>query len=278
VQRGHRPGLAQAEVPQCGGVGFEALVVDLVGHEHDRLARPPQQPHDTFVGVGGADGRVDDEQDDIGQVDGHLGLLGDAQVDALLTDLPATGVDEGEPPARPLRLVSDPVARHAGHVLDDGLAAAQDAVDQGRLAHVGAAHDGDNRLRALGEPRQTAVSGARQQRTVLVAEVEVLQAGAQDALHARVVRVVGIGGIVDIRGGGVSHGKQPRSVRSQGRWGLNTPKMRSVPHGNPCAALLLCGRESATLPLGGAPHCPSGRSVLPHDGQDGGHRIGQIQL
>ena len=101
-----RPRLAQAQAPQRRGVGLGALVVDLVGDEHDRLAGPAQQLDAVLVVVGGADGGVDDEQHDVGEVDGDLGLLGDPQVDAGGVDGPAAGVDEGErggPPTRPRR-------------------------------------------------------------------------------------------------------------------------------------------------------------------------------
>ena len=76
-----------------------------------------------------------------------LKLLGHAQVDALSVDLPATGVEQGESAARPLRVVGDPVAGHAGRVLDDGLTTAQHTVDEGRLADIGPPDDGDD-----GEP------------------------------------------------------------------------------------------------------------------------------
>ena len=51
-------------------------------------------------------------------------------------------------------VVGDPVAGHAGHVLDDGLAAAEDPVDQRRLADVGPADDGEHRDRAGARPRR----------------------------------------------------------------------------------------------------------------------------
>ena len=149
VQGGDGPGLAEPEVPEGGGVGLGALVVDLVGDEHDRLARPAQQLDDGLVVVGGADGGVDDEHHDVGEVDGDLGLLGDPQVDAGGVDLPAAGVDEGEPATGPLAVVGHAVAGHAGDVLDDGLAAAEDAVDQGGLADVRAADHGDDGQRAV---------------------------------------------------------------------------------------------------------------------------------
>ncbi len=210
VHGGHREGLAEAEAPQHRRVGLAALVVDLVGDEHDRLAGPAQQLDDRLVVVGRADGGVDDEHDDVGEVDGDLGLLGDAQVDAGGVRLPAAGVDDGEAAPAPLGLVGDPVTGHAGHVLDDGLAAAQDAVDQARLADVGAADHGDDGQRALGR----AVVGERplgvEQRLVLRAELEVVEPGAQGALHGGVVDG-GVGGrdrsaLVDGAGGLVSHG------------------------------------------------------------------------
>ena len=64
--------------------------------------------------------------------------------------VPAAGVDDGEGAAVPVGVVGDPVAGHAGDVLDDRLAAADDPVDQRRLADVGPADDGEDRHRAGG--------------------------------------------------------------------------------------------------------------------------------
>src|SRR6478736_1499930 len=89
-------------------------------------------------------------------------------------------------------------------------AAPQDAVDQARLADVGSADHGHDGQRAL--PR--AVVGDRplgvEQRLVLGAELEVVEPGAQGALHGGVVDG-GVGGrdrsaLVDGAGGLVSHG------------------------------------------------------------------------
>ena len=210
VQGGHRPRLPEPEVPQARGVRLEPLVVHLVGHEDDRLARPAQQPDDGLVGVGGADHRVDDEDDDVREIDRDLGLFRDAQVDAGRADLPPTRVDQREPAAGPLRVVGHAVAGDSGRVLDDRLAAAEDPVDQRGLADVRAAHDGDHRLRPLGERDEPVLTGHLEEGAVLLAEVEVLQAGAQHALHALVllqVSDVGSGGV----GPWVGHVK-PRSV------------------------------------------------------------------
>lgn len=69
---------------------------------------------------------------------------------------------------RPLGLVRHAVAGDAGLVLDDRLAAADDAVHQGRLADIRAADDGEDRKRA--------VSG-RLDRALDVLDVEALFRG-----------------------------------------------------------------------------------------------------
>src|SRR5699024_2423800 len=89
-----------------------------------------------------ADVRVDHEHHHVGQGDRDLGLFGDAVGDALDPVLPATGVDQPEVATGPLGLVEHPVAGHPGGALDHGLAASQDAVDQGGLADVGTTDDG----------------------------------------------------------------------------------------------------------------------------------------
>ena len=137
--------LAEAERPQLGGVGLATLVVDLGDGEHHRPAGTAQRAGDDEVGLGGAGLAVDHEQHEVGGGDRALGLRGDHRLQPAGVRLPAAGVDEGEPPSVPECVVGDPVAGHARHVLHDGLAAAQDAVDQRRLADVGPADDRDDR-------------------------------------------------------------------------------------------------------------------------------------
>ena len=52
VQRRDGVGLAQPQRPQHRGVRLGAVVVDLVGHEHDRLLVAAQQLHDAATAVG----------------------------------------------------------------------------------------------------------------------------------------------------------------------------------------------------------------------------------
>ena len=63
----------------------------------------------------------------------------------LRVGLPPAGVDEREAPVEVVALVRHAVASHTGRVFDDGFAAAEDAIDQRRLADVRASDDGDHR-------------------------------------------------------------------------------------------------------------------------------------
>ena len=85
-----------------------------------------------------------------------LGLAGDPLGQAAGVGVPAPGVHDGEGAAVPVGVVGHPVAGHAGHVLDDRLAAAEDPVDQGGLADVGAADDREHGDRG---PSGSAVGG-----------------------------------------------------------------------------------------------------------------------
>ena len=136
VQPADRVRLAQAERPQFGGVGLAALVVDLGDGEHDRTPGAAQGARDDQVGLGGAGAAVDDEQHEVGGGDGALGLRRHHRLQPAGVRLPAAGVDEGEPAPAPQRVVGDPVAGDPGNVLHDRLAAAEDPVDQRRLADV----------------------------------------------------------------------------------------------------------------------------------------------
>ena len=234
MQGRHWPRLSQSEVPEGGGVSLGALVVDLVGNEHDRLPGAAQQLDHRLVVVGRAHGGVDDEHHDIGQVDRDLGLLGDAQVDARGVDLPAASVDEGEPPAGPVRVIGDAVTGHARDVLDHCLPPPQDAVDERRLAYVRAAHHCHDGQRAVLRGIPIGIALPLEQRTVLLGEVELLQPSAQGALDGGVVGQV------------LAHRRSFITVR----WGLRVwyaarPPMRATsparvgPH---CRALFAPGR------------------------------------
>ncbi len=84
-----------------------------------------------------------------------------------------------EAAVHPLGLVGDAVARDTGGVLDDGLAAAEDAVHERGLADVRAADDRDDRQRRRVADAVLAERDARQQLGILVVELVVGEARAQ---------------------------------------------------------------------------------------------------
>ena len=137
VQAGHGQRLAQAERPQVGDLRLGGGAVHLVGDQEDGHAAAAQPGGDGGVLLGDPDGGVDDEQQQVGVGHRPLGLGDDAGLEPAGLRLPAAGVDQLEAAARPVGLVDDPVAGHAGQLLGDGRAPAEDAVDQGRLADVG---------------------------------------------------------------------------------------------------------------------------------------------
>ena len=216
VEGGNRVGLAQAEAPQVGRVGLLHGRIHLVGRQDDRLLLRAQHLHDALVGCRHADRCVQDEDDGVGQVDGDLRLLGDGTIQALDVDLPAAGVHEREVASGPLRGVGDAVARDARGVLDDGLAASQDSVDQRGLADVGPADDGEDRQARRDVAGVVELDVAGEQRQILLVQVELVEVGAHDAGAGRgvivgqvdhlgrgrgQVRGVGVGRVVPGSGG-----------------------------------------------------------------------------
>ena len=97
-----------------------------------------------LVGRGGANRGIHDKEHSVGEVDRDLGLGSNRRVDSLSVGLPATGVDDREVTVVPLGLVVDAVASNAGGVLHHSFTAADDAVDESRLADVRATNDRQN--------------------------------------------------------------------------------------------------------------------------------------
>ncbi len=177
VQRRDGVRLAEAEGPERGGARLLARVVDLVGDEEHRLAALAQHLHDVLVGRGRADDRVDDEQHGVGEVDRR-------PRPAAATEASMPWASGSQPPVSTSvkrrsfhsALVRDAVARDAGGVLDDGLAAAEDAVDERGLADVRAADDRQHRQRRQVPDLVGVLADVLEEVEVLVVEVVVLEA------------------------------------------------------------------------------------------------------
>ena len=150
VDGGDGDRVAETEVIELVELGIGgAGGVHLVHGEHDRLFRPLQHVRDLLIGGGHAGLDVDDEDDDRRVVDGDLRLLAHERRESGLSVLGSMPPVSTRVKVRPFQsaLAVDAVARHAGRVLHDGKAAADELVKEHGLAHVGAAHDGDDGFR-----------------------------------------------------------------------------------------------------------------------------------
>ena len=141
---GDRHRLAEAEPVGLDQAGRAGAALAFVRGQHDRLRDPPQ--HVGEVGVERRDpgAGVDQHQQHVGLVDGACGLdlhAAGQRLPALV--LEPRGVDrlEGKAQEAPLALAA--VAGHAGRRVHQGLAAADEAVEKGRLADIGPPDDGD---------------------------------------------------------------------------------------------------------------------------------------
>ena len=110
----------------------------------DRLVDAAQQLREMAVGAGHADAGVDQEQHHVAIGERGLGLRAHAarQRDRVAL-LQPRGVDDGEGEVAEAGLALAPVAGHARLVVDQRELAADEAVEQRRLADVGSADDGD---------------------------------------------------------------------------------------------------------------------------------------
>ena len=116
----------------------------LVGDQHGRLAGLAHQLGEHAVDPGRTGARVDHEEDRVGLPDRGLGLRPHAAGEAFGRGLlEPGGIDHGEIEVAEPALAFAAVARHARPVVDQRHAPADQPVEQGRLADIGAADDGD---------------------------------------------------------------------------------------------------------------------------------------
>ena len=147
VQRAHRPRVRRGRARMNSQTRrLAGDVVHLVGdHEHRCVGSRRRTAGHAGVLLGDAGGRVDHHDHHVGRRDRLLALRGHLVVEVVAAGHPAAGVDEQELAALPLAVDLLAVAGDARALLDDRLAAPEDAVHQGRLADVGSPDDGDHR-------------------------------------------------------------------------------------------------------------------------------------
>ena len=138
--------LADAELVELGHRGVRLHAFGLVdGEPHVGLAA--QALRDVAVGAGEARARVDDEDHRVRLGDRLLGLARHLDGKALAgARLEAAGIDGDEAPLAGAALAVMAIARHAGKVVHDRLAAARQAVKEGRFADVRPPDHGEHGL------------------------------------------------------------------------------------------------------------------------------------
>ena len=145
VDGAHGVRVAQAQAVELPQGAFVAGVVELVDRQEDGGLGALEHAGDALVFLGHAGAAVNEEDDGVGLVAGGESLRGDGLLEAVcVADGDAAGVDEHEVGAVPVGLVVGAVAGDAAHLVHDGVCSLADAVDESGLAHVGAAHDGND--------------------------------------------------------------------------------------------------------------------------------------
>ena len=143
VQGADRLRLAEAQRQELPPVVLAAVVVGLVGHQDDGCLETTQPVGHRLVVLSEPHRGIDDEQHDVGLLDGGLHLAADLLVELVAAGQPPAGVDEHERHAQPLGLHLLAVASDPGTILHDGHLPTHDAIEQGALPHVGATDDDD---------------------------------------------------------------------------------------------------------------------------------------
>ncbi len=128
--------------------------IDLVDDDEERQAAPLEIEVELFLGRGDVALAVEDEEDEVGRDRLLEGLGPDPVAQGLVGDAEeAARVDEGEAPVPEDALGGQAVPGHARVGVDEGLALAEDPVEQGRFADVGEADDDDPGELRHGRPR-----------------------------------------------------------------------------------------------------------------------------
>jgi hypothetical protein len=144
VLRRHRHRIAGAEPIEVVEVR-PARIVHLVRDQHPRLVRGADHLGDPLIARVQPLLRVDDEQDHVRLLDRHGDLLPDLAIHGEVRVVGQSArVHQPERAAVPLRLREVAIARGTRLLAHDRFIVADDAVEQRRLAHVGAPDQGDD--------------------------------------------------------------------------------------------------------------------------------------
>ena len=154
----------EPELVRFGDAALARPPLGLVGDQQHLHVVRPQPLREVPIEWRDAGARIEDQQRDIGLAQRRVGLRTHPPRQARgVGILEACGVDDGEVEVEQLRGTLAPVARHAGRIVDQRQLAPDEAVEQRRLADIGAADEDDCWL-AGGHVGRLAASARRVER------------------------------------------------------------------------------------------------------------------
>ena len=156
----HADAVAETVAREFVERGLHVDAVDLVHDQQHRAIALAQPGEDGVVERGRAFAAIHDEQHQVGFLSGGARLLRGGTGEAFLLPGDAAGIDQHERAFRiePAHAVVA-VARHAGRIMHERIAAAGQRVEQRRLADIGTTDEGDER-----EHGESGVAGEKTQR------------------------------------------------------------------------------------------------------------------
>ena len=147
IDAGDADGVAQAELIEIVDFVLHAHVVDLVDHQHDRLAGAAEHIGDGLVVGGESLPAVHEEQYHVAGLYGDFGLPAHLLEQRIVAcGVYAAGIDHCKAVVLPFAVGVHAVARHAGRILDDGDAPSRHFIEKRRFADVRPSHDGHERF------------------------------------------------------------------------------------------------------------------------------------
>ena len=132
---------AKSQSVELGSIVNLVVVVGLVGDENNGELCAAQNCCHILVPVGQSSLYIDEEEHEVGLFCSHDYLLADGIFeDVIALNHPSTGVYNRKLASVPLAFAILAVACSAGCVANDSLTCLGQAVEQCRLAHIGASH------------------------------------------------------------------------------------------------------------------------------------------
>ena len=137
--------VAHAELVELRSVEFPVVVVYLVDRQHNGLVGCSQPVGGYRVGGGHTVSHIGHQYDHVGVGHGHFCLLLHLGPNGpFRVCFQPAGVQQNESTAFPVGVCHQTVAGRSGNVGHDGMPPSDDAVEERRLAHVGATDYGDD--------------------------------------------------------------------------------------------------------------------------------------